>query len=152
MFPFPNGSALIFPAELPSLLGCAPIPMQYRPTAAELLTAIAELLEQDVIDALTGPVQHKVRVAANLARILEHEVTLGGANAERERVTIGRLLNIEADGRTPLPELRGALADALRHADLPGHSETDVWDALVAITVDDLAIAKPGHDAWTGDA
>lgn len=125
--------------------------MQYRPTAAELLAAIAELLEQDVIDALTGPVQHKVRVAANLARILEHEVTLSDANAERERATIGRLLNIGADDRTPLPDLRARLADALRHTDLAGIAETEVWDALVAITADDLAIAKPGHDAWTGD-
>ena len=125
--------------------------MQYRPTAAELLAAIAELLEQEVIDALTGPVQHKVRVAANLARILEHEVTLSDANAERERVTIRRLLDIGADDRTPLPDLRARLADALRHTDLPGLGETEVWEALVAITTDDLAIAKPGHDAWTGD-
>ena len=125
--------------------------MQYRPTAAELLTDIAQLLEQDVIDALSGPVQHKVRVAANLARILEREVTLAPANTARELATIQRLFDLGPDDPTPLPELRGRLAETLRQSELPGHDDNEVWLALVAITRDDLAIAKPTHDDWTGD-
>ena len=62
--------------------------MQYRPTAAELLDIIAELLEDEVIDAVSGPVQHKVRVAANLARILQREAELGPATDAQERTVI----------------------------------------------------------------
>ena len=126
--------------------------MQYRPTAAELLADIATLLEDEVIDALDGPVQHKVRVAANLARILEREVALAAANADRETATIRVLFGLPSDDPTPLPELRARLAGALRAGDLPGLSETAVWQALVDMTRDDLAIAKPGHDSWRGDA
>ena len=125
--------------------------MQYRPTAAELLSAIAELLESEVIDALSGPVQHKVRVAANLSRILEQEVTLGAVNAERELTIIRGLLGLGSDDPTPLLELRSRLSATLRHSELPGQDERHVWEALVAVTSDDLAIAKPGHDAWKGD-
>jgi len=125
--------------------------MQYRPTAAELLADIAELLDDEVLAKVSGPVQHKVRVAANVARILEQEVTLAPANAARERAVELQLLNLPSDDPTPLPELRAQLASKLRAGSLPGHSDGEVWDALVAITRDDLAISKPGHDSWAGD-
>ena len=125
--------------------------MQYRPTAAELLASIAELLDDEVIDAVSGPVQHKVRVAANLARILEREAELGPATIERERAVVGSLLQLDATDSRSLADLRAVLADRLRRGDLGGHDEQTVWDGLVAITRGDLAIAKPGHDRWTGD-
>ena len=49
--------------------------MQYRPTAAELLHDISALLSDEVLDQVSVAVQHKVRVAANIAQILEREVT-----------------------------------------------------------------------------
>jgi hypothetical protein len=125
--------------------------MQYRPTAAELLADIAELLEREVLDAVPPTIQHKVRVAANVARILQQEVTLAPGNAARERSVELHLLNLPPDDPTPLPELRARLAAALREGELPGHSDEEVWEALVAITRDDLAISKPGHDSWQGD-
>lgn len=125
--------------------------MQYRPTAAELLADIAELLEQEVLDAVSGPLQHKVRVAANVARILQQEVALAAGNAERELTIERRLLDLPDDDPTSLPDLRARLAAALRAGHLPGHTDADVWEALVAITRDDLAICKPGHDSWAGD-
>ena len=126
--------------------------MQYRPTAAELLGAIAELLEDEVIDAVDGPLQHKVRVAANLARILEREADLGPATAARERATITALLRADPHDARPLPALRADLAVRLRDGELVGVEEREVWQGLVEITRGDLAIAKPGHDSWTGDA
>ena len=127
--------------------------MQYRPTAAELLDIMAELLEDEVIDAVSGPVQHKVRVAANLARILQREAELGPATDAQERTVIAALLGLDPAAAVPLTELRSDLANRLRHGhgDLPGVEDRAVWDALVAITRGDLAIAKPGHDNWTGD-
>jgi hypothetical protein len=125
--------------------------MQYRPTAAELLSAIAELLETEVIGAVSGPVQHKVRVAANLARILERESELGAAAADREARLTRRLLGKPDGDTTPAPVLRGELAAALRAGPAPGATDDETWAALMTITKDDLAIAKPGHDSWDGE-
>lgn len=125
--------------------------MQYRPTAAELLRDISALLSDEVLDQVSVEVQHKVRVAANIAQILEREVQLAGANAERELDTTRDLLGLPPSDAAPLAELRARLADALRAGELPGRSDDDVWHALVQIARDDLAISKPGHDSWTGD-
>ena len=57
--------------------------MQYRPTAAELLRDISALLSDEVLDQVSVEVQHKVRVAANIAQILEREVALAEAAQER---------------------------------------------------------------------
>lgn len=125
--------------------------MQYRPTAAELLHDISELLSEEVLAQVSVEVQHKVRVAANIAQILEREVALSGANAEREAEITRGLLGVPSSDPAPLNELRTRLADALRAGDLPGHSDDEVWNALVQIARDDLSISKPGHDNWTGD-
>ena len=125
--------------------------MQYRPTAAELLRDISTLLSDEVLDQVSVEVQHKVRVAANIAQILEREVQLSGPNAQREFETTRDLLGVPAGDTAPLIELRARLADALRQGELPGRDDDEVWHALVQITRDDLAISKPGHDSWTGD-
>jgi hypothetical protein len=125
--------------------------MQYRPTAAELLHDISSLLSDEVLDQVSVEVQHKVRVAANIAQILEREVALAGPNAERELAITRDLLGVPAGDPAPLSELRGRLANALRAGELPARSDDEVWNALVQIARDDLAISKPGHDGWTGD-
>jgi hypothetical protein len=45
-----------------------------RPTAAELVAAVAEFLESDVKDATTGAVNFHARVAANVLRTVEREL------------------------------------------------------------------------------
>jgi hypothetical protein len=45
-----------------------------RPTAAELVAAVAEFLESDVRDATTGAVNFHARVAANVLRTVEREL------------------------------------------------------------------------------
>ncbi|MTE14431.1 hypothetical protein [Nocardia aurantiaca] len=50
--------------------------MQYQPTAPELLTALAELLETTLLPALPPELRHQARVGAHLARMLERELTL----------------------------------------------------------------------------
>jgi hypothetical protein len=125
--------------------------MQYRPTAAELLHDISALLSDEVLEQVSVAVQHKVRVAANIAQILEREVALSVPNAEREHATTRDLLGVPASDHAPLTELRARLADALRAGEIPGRSDDEVWHALVQIARDDLSISKPGHDNWTGD-
>jgi hypothetical protein len=121
--------------------------MQFVPTAAEIAAAIAGLLDEQVIGAVPGHLQHPVRVAGHLARLLEREARLGPATAERERVLLGELLGIE-DG--DVATLTTALAERIRAG---GDDDFDraAWATLVEITRGDLAIAKPGHDSWEGE-
>lgn len=117
--------------------------MQDRPTAAELLRDIADLLENEVVPALSGPLQHQARVAGNLARIVERELLLGPVAAERERVLLGDLVGSPGG----VAELNRLVADRLRAADDPAFAR-DAWAALIEITRDKLAVVKPGHDDY----
>src|SRR5689334_13993334 len=46
-----------------------------RPTAAELVAAVADFLDNDVRSATEGQVNFHARVAANVLRIVERELT-----------------------------------------------------------------------------
>ena len=74
----------------------ADAPCSSLPTAPELLAAIGRLLDEQVLAAVPPHLQHQVRVAANLAGLVERELRLGPANAARERELIAELLG---DGR-----------------------------------------------------
>jgi hypothetical protein len=121
--------------------------MQQRPTAAELLADISSLLTQ-VIDVVPDPQKHQVRVAANLAGIVEREVTLGPANDEAERARLATLLDRPADTdvRTLRAQLLARLADP---APLDGDESAAIYDALLETVRSDLAISKPGYADWT---
>jgi hypothetical protein len=125
--------------------------MQPRPTAAELLAVVAEVLERDIVPALDGPVQHHARVAASLVAIVERELRLAPAAAAHELSAATEAL---PDDQAPadLGEARAELAAALRAgmADDPSVA-SDVWQMLMAVARDDLAISKPGHDSWEGE-
>lgn len=124
--------------------------MQYEPSAEELLAAIAELLEDEVLPALPDALKHKCRVAANLARILEREARLGPNAAEREREQLRALLGEAAGGpEADVVRLSRLLARRIGTDDDPGFQRA-AWETLAAIARDDLAIAKPGHDSWEG--
>jgi hypothetical protein len=127
--------------------------VQQPPTAADLLAIVAEVLASEIVPALSGPAQHHARVATSLVGIVERELRLGDAAAEHERAELARLLGDRLAGDpVELPELRRLLAIELRRgmADDPA-TNAEVWDVLRRVVSDDLAIAKPGHDAWEGD-
>jgi hypothetical protein len=121
-------------------------PMQDRPTASELLGSIADLLENDVLAATRGALQHQVRVAGNLCRILEREARLGAAAEAREVALLAEALGEAPAGRDALTLSHALVArlDAGGDAAL----ERRAWRALVEVVRGKLAIAKPGHDAW----
>lgn len=121
--------------------------MQYEPSAEQLLAAIAELLEDEVLAAVPDALKHKCRVAGNLARILERQDALGPAGAARERERLAALVGTAGGEGTV--ELSRQLAQRIKADDDPDFQRS-AWDALVAICREDLAIAKPGHDAWEG--
>lgn len=105
-----------------------------RPTAAELVAAVASFLETDVKAATDGQVSFHARVAANVLRTVERELLDTSAG----EVTSA----LEALG---YPDERG-LATAIRAGDLDGR-DAEVLPVLRALVRHRLAIAHPGYDA-----
>ena len=102
-----------------------------RPTAAELVAAVADFLDNDVRNATDGQVSFHARVAANVLRTVERE-----------------LLEDRA-----APDLLGypdetALAAAIRAGDLDGRA-ADVLPCLRTLVRHRLAVAHPGYDEAT---
>lgn len=118
--------------------------MQDRPSAAELLVDLADLLEGDVVPVLEGSLQHQVRVAGNLCRIIERELRLGPAEDARQAERLAALLDVEPAG---VPELVRLLDDRLRTGN-DVDFERRAWACLMAIVRGKLAVTKPGHDSY----
>ena len=100
-----------------------------RPTALELIEAVAEFLEDEVRANTTGAVNFHALVAANALRMVERELRSDAAAA---------------------PELLGypgeeALAAAIRAGQLDDRAP-DVLACLRAAVASRLAIAHPGYD------
>jgi aminoglycoside phosphotransferase (APT) family kinase protein len=110
-----------------------PSALHGRPTATELVVAVAEFLETDVRQATSGQVGFHARVAANVLRIVERELLDTGATA----------------AATALAELgfadEGALAAAIRAGDLDGRAD-GVTACLRILVGHRLAVAHPGYD------
>ena len=85
--------------------------MQDRPTAVELLEAIREFLEQDVMPAVDGRVQFHTRVAVNALGMLERELRLGPELAAAECARLGALLGHDAGLDTLTAELASRIRD-----------------------------------------
>ena len=120
--------------------------MQDRPSASELLATIADLLEGEVLPVTRGALQHSVRVAGNLCRILEREARLGAAHEAREVELLAGALGEAPAGRDALALSRALVARLAAGTD-PA-LERRAFAALVEIVRGKLAIAKPGHDAY----
>ena len=118
--------------------------MQFAPEAADLLAAIARLLDDEVIGAVPPHLQHPVRVAAHLSHLVERELRLAPQQAANERSLLTELLAVEVE------DPAATLAARLRAGDDPS-LEARAWPVLVEIARQDLAVAKPGHDSWEGE-
>jgi len=117
-----------------------------RPTAAELVAAVADFLDTDV-RSVTGPdsrladagrVNFHARVAANVLRIVERELTDDSAT----------------EATSTLAELGFAdevqLAAAIRSGSLDDRA-ADVLPTLRTLVRHRLAVAHPGYDQSTPD-
>jgi len=125
--------------------------MQDRPTAWELLDAVAELLEETIMPATEGGVRHQARVAANLCRIVQRELETGVQADRREAELLAAVLGGDAGAdREPLGEAH-ELSQELHRRLLDGEDESleaAAWPALLEIVRAKLAIAKPGYDTY----
>lgn len=105
-----------------------------RPSAAELVAAVAEFLDGEVRSATTGAVNFHALVAANALQIVERELLDSGADAPQAALTA---LGYEDED---------ALAAAIRAGDLDGR-DADVMKCLRELVRHRLAVAHPGYDA-----
>jgi hypothetical protein len=114
---------------------------QDRPTANELLAAIADFLREEATPALdrSDPrLGFQMRVAVNSLAILEREGRLGPAADARERARLVALLG--RDGT--LEALNRELARQLRAGERDERDE-GLMAHLEATTTDKIAIANP---------
>jgi hypothetical protein len=114
---------------------------QDRPTAPELLTAIADFLREEATPALdrTEPrLGFQMRVAVNSLAILERESRLGPEADRREHARLATLLG--RDGT--LDDLNRELARQLRSG-TRDECDAAMMAHLEATTADKIAIANP---------
>jgi hypothetical protein len=114
---------------------------QDRPTAAELLAAIADFLREEAMPALDKAeprLGFQMRVAVNALAILEREARLGPAADAREHARLVKLLG--HDGA--LPDLVRELARQLREG-RRDERDRELMAHLEATVADKIAIANP---------
>lgn len=104
------------------------------PTAAQLVEAVREWLERDVLTAVTGRLQFHTRVAVNVLSMVERELQLGAeqAVAHRERL---EQLGCRDDAELARRIRAGELDDRLDEV------RSLVWQSVR----DKLAVANPRY-------
>jgi DNA-binding response OmpR family regulator len=113
---------------------------QDRPYAAELVTAVREFLERDVMAATEGRVQFHTRVAVNVLNTVARELELGPEleryEVERAAALLGHSGDADTLERELATEIRsGALDD--RNREVRAHVRSTVREKLL--------IANPGY-------
>jgi hypothetical protein len=104
------------------------------PSAAQLVEAVREWLQDDVMTSTDGRLQYDSRVAINMLAIVERELALGGVQ-EAAHVDRLRSLGVADDA---------ALAAAIRSGELDGRLE-EVRSLVWASVRDKLAVANPKY-------
>ena len=104
------------------------------PYAAELLDAVRDFLEGDVMPATEGRVRFHARVAANVVAMVGRELVLGPRLAADHAARLARLgVADEAE-----------LAESIRSGALDARVD-EVRDVVRATVADKLAVANPGY-------
>jgi len=114
--------------------------MQDRPTAVELLEAIREFLEHDVMGSAEGRVRFHTRVAANALGMLERELRLGPELDAAEHQRLAALLGHVAD----LPTLTAELARRIRDGSFDERRD-DVMAAVRESVRAKLLVSNPSY-------
>ena len=123
--------------------------MQDRPTAVELLDALATYLEEEVGPDLEGPLVYRTRVAMNLLTVVRRELSDEEA-LSREAVRLAVLLDTpvpEGSPRVALETLNARLARRLRRGGDSAFDEA-AWPVLMAGAREKLAVLRPGYDRY----
>lgn len=131
--------------------------MQDRPHDTEILQAVGDYLERELMPELEGPLRYRTLVALNLVRILQRELKQGTSYLLRERDRLCRLMDMSAEELIPGPlseqveDLNQQLIMELQAPDIDADFERRSWATLMEITRDKIAIVKPGYDDYDGE-
>jgi hypothetical protein len=113
---------------------------QDRPTAAELVRAVREFLDGDVMAATEGRVQFHTRVAVNALGMIERELTDGPGFVAAERTRAAAILGHDGEAR----DLEVELAAGIREGALDERLDA-VRDHVRATVREKLLVANPGY-------
>ncbi|MEY2453494.1 MAG: hypothetical protein QOD92_3068 [Acidimicrobiaceae bacterium] len=105
-----------------------------RPTAEELVEAVREFLERDVMAATEGRVQFHTRVAVNVLGMVQRELEVGPAQAAAHRARLDALGFAD----------EAALASAIRAGDVDDRYD-EIKTAVAATVRDKLTVANPKY-------
>jgi 2-phospho-L-lactate transferase/gluconeogenesis factor (CofD/UPF0052 family) len=111
-----------------------------RPTAAELVAAVREYLERDVMEATDGRIAFHARVAANVLGMVERELVLGADQDEAEHARLVALLGREGT----LRELTEVLAADIRSSAMDARW-TETVEHVRATVRAKLEVANPRY-------
>lgn len=106
------------------------------PTASQLVEAVREWLERDVLAGTSGRLQFHARVAINVLSMVEREMSLGAKQSSDHASRLASL-GVANDAE---------LAAAIRNGDLDGRLD-EVIDVVRATVTDKLRVANPGYFA-----
>ena len=115
--------------------------MQDRPTAPELLDAMAADLFTEVREWVPRERRFRVLVLANLCAVIARELRAGEEPSRRDVALFTELSGSEAD---EVREAAAALADAIRRGDLDSRLP-EVMAGLQEHVGRKLDIARPGY-------
>jgi len=104
------------------------------PDAGQLLEAVREWLDGEVIPATEGRLRFHARVASNVLAMVEREIELGAAQAEAHRARLDQL-GVADDAE---------LAAAIRAGGFADRGE-ELRVLLHDAVVDKLDVANPGY-------
>jgi hypothetical protein len=104
------------------------------PTAAQLVEAVREFLERDVMAATEGRVQFHTRVAINALNMVQRELEVGPAQAAAHRESLARLGVAD----------EAALAAAIRSGTLDDR-RSEVLETLRETVRAKLEVANPRY-------
>jgi hypothetical protein len=122
--------------------------VQDKPTAEELLEALAQFLDAEVVPAFEGRCRFHAIVAANVARIVAREIRLGPEQAKQEYTALCDLLGETQSDPAPtqatLTQLNAELCKRIDEGAADhGSYRRKVLDFLRAAVTAKLAIDNP---------
>ena len=121
--------------------------MQPRPEAAELMSAVRDFLETEIVPTLTDArLKFRTLVAINALGILEREHQLEEGFLRAELTELSSLLELDARAPDSLEELRSAVA--VLNSDLAeriraGYAPMTVFETLKRAAVNKLRVSSP---------
>ncbi len=115
--------------------------MQDRPNAHELVEAVREFLERDVMTATSGRIAFHTRVAVNVLAMVERELQLGAQHDVDQRTRLQAIFN--QDGSTR--ELEIKLAAAIRNGELNTEQHAAAVAHIRASVKEKLEVANPKY-------